>query len=504
MVKKLFKSIAICAISILCTKNANAQVPASIAPTPYAGTAMFVGNTGNYAVIRAFNQNLSATVWDGTSPSIGWYDDVTANGGSLAFVNPTANDPDVAIAPLAFGFRAFVVYRVGSSIVLEAFSFNTGTGNYTSAGTFPISGSGNATNPNIDAATAFDEMVITWSETIGGTTHVYARAMNFSGGLSPIVDISPAIPPGTTATEPDIALYQSPTGTFVHYTYLVNTTSGQTLIHRYEPLANLWAGFTAPTTNFVDGTSYASSQSMSRPRIAGNANSGVSGGDGAAITYGKEIQNTQLIFSYCQLSGAPMQVMTLPSLIGCLNKYPVITWSPSCQEYTVGWNHQNTCGSGLIGNNIIARKLSITGIPFGPHQLVNIALGDKANISLSGRFASASTSIMSSYHNFVGNVALYKFSNCSSSPFMREAQEAQDLELNSLSVYPNPASDLIHVEGNELESIAIYSVSGQLVKQIQLAKENATQLNVSDMPAGFYFLEVNDANGQQKERISIQ
>lgn len=62
------------------------------------------------------------------------------------------------------------------------------------------------------------------------------------------------------------------------------------------------------------------------------------------------------------------------------------------------------------------------------------------------------------------------------------------LQSNVLRVYPNPASEVVFVEGLlEPTMISLISMSGQLIKS-----EQGTQLNVSDVPQGVYLLLVDN------------
>ena len=59
----------------------------------------------------------------------------------------------------------------------------------------------------------------------------------------------------------------------------------------------------------------------------------------------------------------------------------------------------------------------------------------------------------------------------------------------NLQIYPNPATKEIKITipNNEpIESINIYNQNGQLVKQI--TKPNKTNINVSDLNTGLYFI----------------
>lgn len=57
---------------------------------------------------------------------------------------------------------------------------------------------------------------------------------------------------------------------------------------------------------------------------------------------------------------------------------------------------------------------------------------------------------------------------------------------NSHAVWPNPTSDMLHLEGMEGETVCVYDVKGNLVLQKPYAKE----LNVSDLTPGVYTVKV--------------
>lgn len=71
-----------------------------------------------------------------------------------------------------------------------------------------------------------------------------------------------------------------------------------------------------------------------------------------------------------------------------------------------------------------------------------------------------------------------------------------------ISVYPNPATNNIYVEHsttNEPVQVAIYSVSGRLVKQATLSS-NERMIDVQDLANGMYYIQINnkDINATQK------
>lgn len=68
-----------------------------------------------------------------------------------------------------------------------------------------------------------------------------------------------------------------------------------------------------------------------------------------------------------------------------------------------------------------------------------------------------------------------------------------ELNSKSLSVYPNPAKDVINVslKQGSLQSIEIVNLSGQSV----YAAKSVSSVNVAFLPAGVYIIRVKDSNG---------
>ena len=61
------------------------------------------------------------------------------------------------------------------------------------------------------------------------------------------------------------------------------------------------------------------------------------------------------------------------------------------------------------------------------------------------------------------------------------------------SIYPNPASSMVTLEGENLSHVAIYNVAGQLINVVKLnGLSNTIEMNVE---AGVYFFSVYDTNG---------
>ena len=68
-------------------------------------------------------------------------------------------------------------------------------------------------------------------------------------------------------------------------------------------------------------------------------------------------------------------------------------------------------------------------------------------------------------------------------------------------VYPNPATHYLKMESEDFigETIQIFNVAGQLVKEFQ-HKSTLTNLSITDLPSGTYFIKV----GKEVKKVIIQ
>jgi hypothetical protein len=69
--------------------------------------------------------------------------------------------------------------------------------------------------------------------------------------------------------------------------------------------------------------------------------------------------------------------------------------------------------------------------------------------------------------------------------------------LDTFAIYPNPTSDKIHIHGvtSEINATLIYSAAGQL---ISTTTSNSETIDISNLGAGLYFLEVITSEGNKQ------
>jgi hypothetical protein len=80
-------------------------------------------------------------------------------------------------------------------------------------------------------------------------------------------------------------------------------------------------------------------------------------------------------------------------------------------------------------------------------------------------------------------------------------ENTTNVESTTLSVYPNPATDVLNISlsnGTAIETVNIYNISGKLVNNSKL---NGNQIDISQLNNGVYMLEVLTANGSFKTKF---
>ena len=77
-----------------------------------------------------------------------------------------------------------------------------------------------------------------------------------------------------------------------------------------------------------------------------------------------------------------------------------------------------------------------------------------------------------------------------------------DNAVKTCEVYPNPATTMVNLKGENLSHVAIYNVAGQLVRVVKL-NDVTNSINM-DVEAGVYFFSIYDNNGNNSvQRVVI-
>ncbi|ESU24820.1 hypothetical protein FEDK69T_03730 [Flavobacterium enshiense DK69] len=78
------------------------------------------------------------------------------------------------------------------------------------------------------------------------------------------------------------------------------------------------------------------------------------------------------------------------------------------------------------------------------------------------------------------------------------------VESSKLSVYPNPVNDIVTIsnaENLQINKVAVTDVNGRTVKTLEFGGVTETQINVSDLNSGIYFMSIDTNEGTATKKI---
>lgn len=85
-----------------------------------------------------------------------------------------------------------------------------------------------------------------------------------------------------------------------------------------------------------------------------------------------------------------------------------------------------------------------------------------------------------------GNVlATEPLANIKRITFTKEGTAIENVQANSILVYPNPTQDVLMIQGIDAQALRVYNLQGRLLKT-----ENGTQISVSNLADGTYLLQI--------------
>jgi len=155
------------------------------------------------------------------------------------------------------------------------------------------------------------------------------------------------------------------------------------------------------------------------------------------------------------------------------------------------------------------------GVAFNTYNIYRSVNG--ANYELLTSISSTNTSYNDTSANVVDNFYEYYISievaSCSTNPFQSFELESNreyinpNLSIgennwlkNAISIYPNPASELINIsalEGVEVRSITLYSALGQRITNV----EGANSIDMSILPSGVYYMTIETDQGKVNKTL---
>ncbi len=75
---------------------------------------------------------------------------------------------------------------------------------------------------------------------------------------------------------------------------------------------------------------------------------------------------------------------------------------------------------------------------------------------------------------------------------------------NTLSVFPNPSNGIVNISNSEtalLNNVSVMDINGRTVKNVQLSDVSEAQINISDLSAGVYMMNISSDQGTITKKI---
>lgn len=163
-------------------------------------------------------------------------------------------------------------------------------------------------------------------------------------------------------------------------------------------------------------------------------------------------------------------------------------------------------------NNLAGKYINGYGTPFDLSDIPNDALLDKDNITHVKIIDVVGTidPLYASYDSH-GNIINDPYSTpFTSSGFdlngvgviNQKTLRNSQFNTTTLSLYPNPASEIVYMNTEEESSIAIYDIAGQILKKLPIAKHK--EITVSDLKVGTYLFEVSILDRKIIKKIVVK
>ena len=71
-------------------------------------------------------------------------------------------------------------------------------------------------------------------------------------------------------------------------------------------------------------------------------------------------------------------------------------------------------------------------------------------------------------------------------------EAVDETEGKAFTIWPNPASKTVYIDGVEVDEVQVYNALGQVVKTMR----GTNEISVAELPQGVYLLRIADAEGK--------
>ncbi len=163
-------------------------------------------------------------------------------------------------------------------------------------------------------------------------------------------------------------------------------------------------------------------------------------------------------------------------------------------------NNWETYESRLITIDNVSFDASVVGTSFSYYTGYTITDKDNNQYNLFSKFSDLYTATVPAQANVTGVATLYQASTFQICP--RQASDIVTITTTSIdkvnvesSIYPNPFSDVITIENQNIKAIQLLNITGEVVKIISAVETEKIIVSTSDISNGIYILKIINEDG---------
>ena len=163
---------------------------------------------------------------------------------------------------------------------------------------------------------------------------------------------------------------------------------------------------------------------------------------------------------------------------------------PASQWSRIGFSYNKTTGQvRLKGPGIVAAGIALTG------SAVNTDPVEVDIVAFSGGTTAAPNTSAATMD--IDNIVV-RASNADT------LLSTDDISVSKFSVYPNPSNGLVTISNDlnsALKSVSLTDLNGRTVKTVELNGDSSAQVNISDLSAGVYMMNISSDQGSVIKKI---
>ena len=184
-----------------------------------------------------------------------------------------------------------------------------------------------------------------------------------------------------------------------------------------------------------------------------------------------------------------------------LKHYPILGNKNVDDDFSISVTIKALSGENLITDSLLVYYKINNGN--WQHQLLQNASDNEYQFDFAGVGLQSGDSVQ--YYIYAKDAS----GRCEKHPYIGAADPhvfvignvgIHDYEPLNVRIYPNPATDFVLIQGENLADVTVYDMTGRQIDQISLSGENIEKISCRNWNNGVYFLHVRD----NENRVNVQ